>query len=258
MKTGQHAEVPMGGIAWHALPLEAVISLHVTNIATGLSNYEANLRKTVVQKEEIELTRHPGNQEFGQIFRVLAALCFILFFSAFLFRTVLFGAVGLLLTAGTLAWGFYRPRRARRADARLHQRLEWHGRVLRNGQITKRPASEIVPGDIIVVKAGDFVPADARLFEAESLSCLEAPLVEAPAAIGKSIAAVATNVPLSQRRDMIYMGTFVATGRGRAIVVATGTDTAISMLADPRSPHIQNHSFVGVLPVRHLPAKRLS
>jgi len=258
MKTRKRAEMPTEGIAWHALPLEAVISLHVTDISSGLSNIEANLRKGLVQMEEVENARNPGSKQMGLIFRVLAVICFILVFSAFLFRSVLFGSLGLLLAVGTLVWGFYRPERARLADARLRQRLVWHACVLRNGQLTKRPASELVPGDIIVIKSGDFVPADARLFEAESLSCLERPLVESTAPIEKSIAAVATNTPLNQRRDIIYMGTFVNTGHGRAIVVATGSDTAISMLADPRSPHIQSHSFVGILPVKHPPSQNSS
>jgi Ca2+-transporting ATPase len=100
-------------------------------------------------------------------------------------------------------------------------------RVLR-GELRVVPAADLVPGDVLVVQAGDVVAADARLVDAHRLSCEEAPLTGESEPQRKGTQAVDATAPLAGRTPMLYAGTIVASGRGRAVVVATGAGTEVA------------------------------
>ncbi|MBF2066727.1 MAG: cation-transporting P-type ATPase [Calothrix sp. C42_A2020_038] len=113
--------------------------------------------------------------------------------------------------------------------------------VIRDGNSVEVNAQEIVRGDILVLKPGSYVPADARLIEAERLSIDESALTGESMPVTKSIAALeAENVPLGDRVNMVYMGTLVTGGQGKAVVVATGKYTEMGkiqeMLGDASMP----------------------
>ena len=101
-------------------------------------------------------------------------------------------------------------------------------------------ASEVVPGDILVLAAGDAVAADARLVEGSALQLAEAALTGESTPVAKAVAPVAADAPLAERASMVYAGTHVTGGRARAAVVATGRDSEIghiaTMAAAARSP----------------------
>lgn len=98
--------------------------------------------------------------------------------------------------------------------------------ALRDGEVRELPMFEIVQGDVILVRAGDLVPADARLIVVRELFCDEREL-SGRAISGKSVHEVAPNAPLPRRHSMIFCGSRVLHGSGRAIVVATGLETEI-------------------------------
>ncbi len=104
--------------------------------------------------------------------------------------------------------------------------------ALRDGDEAEIPAEHLVPGDVILLAAGDRVPADGRLFEAASLAVQEAALTGESVPVAKHTAALADpQLPLGDRRNMVFAGTSVATGRGRALVTGTGMATEFGRIA---------------------------
>jgi Ca2+-transporting ATPase len=107
-----------------------------------------------------------------------------------------------------------------------------HVRVLRAGREEVVEARTLVPGDIVLLAAGDAVAADARLFEEAQLRLAEAALTGESVPVDKSVAAVPEGNGLADRHGMVYSGTHVTAGRGRAVVVATGVHTEVGRIAD--------------------------
>lgn len=105
-------------------------------------------------------------------------------------------------------------------------------KAFRNGRITVIPAKELVPGDIIHLEAGDFVPADARLIEAVNLKVEESALTGESVPVDKSVDKIEDeNIPLGDRTNMVASSTVVTYGRGSGIVVATGMSTEVGKIA---------------------------
>lgn len=108
-------------------------------------------------------------------------------------------------------------------------------RVLRDGKEIQIKSENLVIGDIIFLEAGDSVPADARILESASLKAEEAALTGESVPVEKTdeqIIAKGGNVPLGDRRNMVYMGSSIVYGRGRAVITATGMDTEMGKIAD--------------------------
>lgn len=206
-------------IAWHALPIEVIASLHITDVTKGLSDEDVEVRRSILSASITPIPpirlRPSGFYRIIHALSIAPSLQWINRFRKTLLRTL---AIVQSLAVNRTAMN------ARMALRTLSQRP---ASVIRNGLLKKLPAKELVIGDIILVEAGDFVPADGRLFLAQSLSSFELSLNGDTSPVQKSIMTVAAETPLRIRSDMIYMGTQIATGRGRAIVVATGKDTEV-------------------------------
>jgi Ca2+-transporting ATPase len=130
------------------------------------------------------------------------------------------------------AIGFYQEYSAERSLAALKSMTAPRAKVRRGGNLISVPAADIVRGDRIEFEAGDLIPADGRLLEAASLRNTEAALTGESVAVGKTTAALTdADLPLGDRTNMVYMGTSVAVGEGRAVVVATGMETEIGRIA---------------------------
>lgn len=108
-----------------------------------------------------------------------------------------------------------------------------HARVLRNGEETVIDASELVPGDIIKLEAGDFVPADARLLQSSALKCEESALTgESVPSEKDAEAIVPENAPLGDRTNMVFSGCSITYGTAVAVVTATGMNTEMGKIAN--------------------------
>ncbi|MBL9168433.1 MAG: cation-translocating P-type ATPase [Verrucomicrobiales bacterium] len=130
------------------------------------------------------------------------------------------------------AIGYYQEYRAEQSIAALRQLTAPRANVQRDGQPQLIAATAIVIGDILALEAGDWVPADARLLETSSLKCVESTLTgEAEAVTKHSDVLKSDLVPLGDSSNMVFMGTSVAGGRGKAVVVATAMNTELGRIA---------------------------
>ncbi|HEY8006310.1 MAG TPA: cation-transporting P-type ATPase, partial [Methylocella sp.] len=128
--------------------------------------------------------------------------------------------------------GFYQEYSAEKSIAALKRMTAPRARVRRDGVVTTIPAAGVVPGDVIEFEAGDLIAADARLLAAASLTCGEAALTgEAEAATKQTRPLRDSDLPVGDRTNMVFMGTSVAAGSGRGVVVATGMSTEIGGIA---------------------------
>ncbi|HET9264815.1 MAG TPA: cation-translocating P-type ATPase [Vicinamibacterales bacterium] len=127
--------------------------------------------------------------------------------------------------------GFVQESRAEAAVAALRAMSAADATVVRNGERRSLPASEIVPGDVILVEEGDTIPADGRLIESASLQTAEAALTGESMPVTKDTAAIAEEVPLGDRDNTVFSGTAATYGHARAIVTATGMRTEIGRIA---------------------------
>ena len=133
--------------------------------------------------------------------------------------------------------GVYQESKAEKAIEALQEMSAATSRVLRGGQIQTIPSEDLVKGDIILLEAGDAVPADARILESASLKVEEAALTGESVPVTKFIDMLKLSdgqkdVPLGDRKNMVYMGSTVVYGRGRAVVTATGMQTEMGKIAD--------------------------
>jgi Ca2+-transporting ATPase len=128
--------------------------------------------------------------------------------------------------------GFVQEYRAEQSIAALKKLSITMARVIREGVIRSIPARELVPGDLIQIEAGDRVPADSRVIYATGLQTQEASLTGESTPVAKSAEPILqTEVPLGDRHNMLFMGTIVVSGKGRALVTATGAQTELGKIA---------------------------
>ena len=104
-------------------------------------------------------------------------------------------------------------------------------KVLRDGHVVQIPGREVVPGDVVVLEAGDSVCADGRLLESASLKCDESALTGESLSVEKDVEPIDGEAALGDRRNMVFSGSFVTYGRGRFLVTATGMDTEVGKIA---------------------------
>jgi P-type Ca2+ transporter type 2C len=127
--------------------------------------------------------------------------------------------------------GYIQEQRAESAIAALQQMAAAHAHVVRDGEPRTVAAAEVVPGDIMLVEEGDTVPADARVVQSTALQTAEAALTGESLPVSKEVAAIGAEAGLGDRANMVYSGTSVTYGRGRALVVATGMRTEMGRIA---------------------------
>lgn len=225
--------------------LEAAARLGVTAEA-GLPVAEAAARLRQVGKNR--LPEAPPRTPFA----VFAAQFKGVFVLVLLAAAAVAGAAGdlkdalvilaVVLLNGTL--GFYQEYRAERSLLALRRMLPRSARVRRGGVVLQVPAEDLAPGDVVLLEAGDRVPADGRLVFSAGLEADESGLTGESAPVAKDAGAVmAPDTPLADRRNSVFMNTAVTRGRGEALVTATGPATAVGALSrelaeapEPRSP----------------------
>ena len=133
--------------------------------------------------------------------------------------------------------GVVQEAKSEQALEALQEMSAAQSKVVRDGKLTHLPSSELVPGDVVLLEAGDSVPADCRVLESASMKIEEAALTGESVPVEKHAAPIALadgadDVPLGDRKNMCYMGSTVVYGRGRAVVAATGMKTEMGKIAN--------------------------
>ena len=139
-------------------------------------------------------------------------------------------AIGAILILNALV-GFFQEYRAEKAVLALRAMSAPRARVVRDGHSVVIPSAEVVPGDMLLLEAGDVVAADGRLREAHALQAVESLLTGESAPVEKQTAPTGPETPLGDRRDCVFLGTAVSTGRGTAVVEATGMGTEMGKIS---------------------------
>jgi Ca2+-transporting ATPase len=217
---------------WHAAEIGEIFS-ELKTAQSGLSFDEAKKRLgkygTNSLPREIKLTRLKvllGQLKSPLIYILIIAAAIALLLKNFVDAGVIMATVFLNAVVG-----FFEENKAEKAIEQLKSVLEYKAKVLREGREHVINAEELVPGDVILVEAGDKVMADARLFEAKNLQVNEAALTGESIPSPKFVKVLEKGASLADRENMVYTGTNVVRGRGVAIVIATGHKTELGEIA---------------------------
>ena len=210
---------------------------------TGLSEKEIESRKEKYGKNRLEAKK--GKSTFRRFLDQMAdPMILILLVAAAIsgglaaVKNESFMDVFIILTVVIVnaVLGVVQESKAEKAIQALQEMSASTTKVLRNGNLYDIPSEELVPGDIILLEAGDAVPADARLIESVSLKVEEAALTGESVPVTKLINTLNLKdetemVPLGDRKNMVYMGSSITYGRGKAVVTATGMKTEMGKIA---------------------------
>jgi Ca2+-transporting ATPase len=222
-------------ISWHAMTSEQIIKQLATPPDAGLSSDEAARR---LQSYGLnQLTEAPGTTFWQMLIDqfnnfVVIMLIVAAGISALLGDYVEAGAI-LIIVILNATLGVVQERRAEEALAALKKLAAPDAKVLRDGERKSVPSPQLVPGDIVLLEAGNYVPADIRLLEAVNLRIEEAALTGESIPVQKDANIhLEADIPLGDRKNTTFMGTLVSYGRGRGVVVGTGMRTQIGLIAE--------------------------
>lgn len=220
--------------AWHALSTERLEQELQSDIDTGLTTSEAQHRLATVGPNELPEAAPPSplkiflNQFASLIVWVLIGAAAV---SGLLQEWVDAAAILAIVILNAIL-GFVQEFRAERSLAALKHLSVATARVIRDATMQTIPASQVVPGDLILVEAGDRIPADSRLVIAMGLQTLEASLTGESIPVAKVAEPISqAEVPLGDQHNMLFMGTIVVSGKGRALVTGTGLQTELGKIA---------------------------
>ncbi|MAG47706.1 calcium-translocating P-type ATPase, SERCA-type [archaeon] len=160
------------------------------------------------------------------VYILIGALVISLFFKEFI-DSIVIGAI--LLLNGVL--GFIQEYKAEKSIQALKKLSSLHIEVVRESKIKRIDSKDLVPGDVIVLETGKKIPCDARIIENNSLQTQEASLTGESIPISKNVKSIKENCEIADQDNMIFSGTTVVNGRGRAVVTGTGMKTEIGKIA---------------------------
>ena len=218
---------------WHTVSIPEVLKLLDTN-EQGLSADEAG-----------DKLKRTGPNELEEGKRKSIVKMFLLQFKdvmilILLIAAIISGFIGditdtiviVVIVLLNAILGFYQEYRADKAMQALKKMSVTQARVLRNNQMVILPATQLVPGDVVLLETGNAVPADIRLMESIHLKTEEAALTGESQAINKITHPLDTDdLPVGDKKNMVFKGTFVSGGRGSGVVVATGMETELGRIA---------------------------
>jgi Ca2+-transporting ATPase len=231
---GSSSEVRVGGEPAHTLSAPDSVAAWDTDLARGLTSETARQRSRDYGPNS--LSEAPPEPWWKRLVAQFKDLVIWILFVAAIISGILqewvdaVAIMAIVILNGVI--GYLQEERAERALAALKKLSAPLAKVLRDGSLASLPASDLVPGDVIDIEAGDNIPADARLVREFALAVQEAALTGESVPVEKDAQArLDRAVPLGDRCNMIYMGTMVARGKGQAVVVATGMQTELGRIA---------------------------
>ncbi len=210
------------------------------NPDTGLDSLEVSARRSKYGENKLQAKRKKTNiqrffEQFMDVMIIILIIAAVISFVVAGYEGEGFWEPALILLIVVLnaLMGVVQETKAEKALEALQNLSTPHARVIREGQETIVEAAQLVPGDIIVLEAGDYIPADARIIASASLKSEEAALTgESVASEKDAYAKVAANAPLGDRLNMLYSGCSITYGHGKAVVTATGMKTEMGRIAN--------------------------
>ncbi len=221
--------------AWHAVPAAEVAARLGVAPARGLGSDEAQRRLAEHGRNELDTEEGPGRlallaDQFKEVLSwILVAAALV---SGVLLGEWIDAGVIMAIVVLNAALGYVQEARAEDALARLKELAAPEAVVLRDGEEARVPTAELVPGDVVVLEAGDRVGADARLVAAAHLEVDEASLTGESLPVRKATEPSGADAQVGDRTGMVFAATTVTGGRGRAVVVGTGRATEMGRIAD--------------------------
>ncbi len=219
---------------WHQLSPAQVVSALESDRAQGLEEEEVRRRRARYGLNELEerSARGLGRIVFEQFRQVLVVVLIIAAAVSFALGEIGDGLVILAILVLNALLGSVQEYRAERAIAALKKLAAPFVHVRREGRLRQLSARELVPGDIISLETGSAAPADARLLEAVNLQTQEAALTGESEPVSKTTELIeGMHVPIGDRFNLVHLGTTVVSGRGEAVVTATGMHTELGTIA---------------------------
>ncbi len=218
---------------WHALSRDAVLKELVTDPQDGLTTDQAARRRERVGPNELkhETAVSPTEIFFHQFKNILIVILIVAVVLSALVGELVDAAVILIIVVFCAALGFIQEYRAEKAIEALKKMLSATVTVIRNGSKSELATTEIVPGDILVLAAGDKLAADIRLIESHSIHCDEAALTGESVPVEKTDTVLPEVTAVQEMKNMAFTGTTITFGRGRGVVVATGMQTEFGKIA---------------------------
>jgi Ca2+-transporting ATPase len=220
---------------WFQLDPQQTLQELETDLHSGLSSEEAARR--LEQYGRNELIERGAKSPWAILWEQLTGIMVVILIISAVISIILGeytdAIVIMIIVVLNALLGFTQEYRAEQAMAALKRMAVPRVHVRRDGRLREIPAGEIVPGDVIVLEAGNAIPADSRLIEVANLRVQEAVLTGESDAVEKDIAAIHDeNPPLGDRINVVYMGTVATYGRGIAVVTDTGMKTQLGKIAD--------------------------
>lgn len=218
---------------WYALSADEAVSLLGSHAERGLDTARAReVLERVGPNALPEASQRPFWAVFlGQLKSPLIYLLLVAGLVAFWMGHRTDAAVIFFVVLLNAAIGSVQEGRAEKSIEALRKLANHQARVVRGGQELAVATEELVPGDVLLLEAGDAVAADARLLHVAALQIAEAALTGESVPVAKDVDALPVDTPLADRRGMVHAGTHITAGRGRALVVATGEATEIGQIA---------------------------
>ena len=221
--------------AWHALEADETLAQFDTPVDSGLSTQE--VAKRIEHYGPNQLAEAPPTtiwqmlwEQFNNFVVILLIVAAVI--SALLGDYVEAGAIIAIVVLNAVL-GIVQERRAEQALAALQELAAPEANIVRDGHRITVQAHQLVPGDIVFLEAGNYIPADVRLIDAVNLRVDEAALTgESVPAQKDARTVLQANIPLGDRKNTAFMGTIVTYGRGKGIVVSTGMTTQIGLIAE--------------------------
>ncbi|TDI85884.1 MAG: cation-translocating P-type ATPase [Chloroflexi bacterium] len=221
--------------AWHALEQRAVAEELQTSITSGLDGDLAARRLISHGPNELAVAPKPRfwKNLLAQFSNFLVIILILAAGISAILGEYIQAAAIMAIVLLNAALGVIQERRAEEAMAALQKLAAPEAQVVRGGQRHTVPGREIVVGDLVLLEAGNYVPADMRLIESANLRIEEAALTGESVAVDKHAGGVlGRSTHLGERHNMAHSGTMVSYGRGRGLVVASGMDTQIGQIAE--------------------------
>ncbi|MEW6222884.1 MAG: HAD-IC family P-type ATPase, partial [Candidatus Hadarchaeota archaeon] len=217
---------------WHSMKIEEVLRGSNSKLE-GLSSGDATKRLQEFGPNELKKEKKvsPLRLFLEQFTNILIIILLIATVLSFALGEIYDAIVIVAIVIVSAVLGFTQEHRAEKALEALKKMTAPNAVVLRDGKEVQIPAVNIVPGDVLLLYTGDKVPADARLIEAMNLKIDEAPLTGESTPVDKDVRPLPEKTLISDRKNIVFTGTAVVYGRGKAIVMETGMNTEFGKIA---------------------------